>query len=127
MDTHSAIAFVVDPDFGMRLRNLAHRVPVWIVASPTNANAVKVVEAEGGQPFSITPIYANGASAEEWCINHADTVDQHHNEFSQERPYTTLEVFGCEPTPQVRASFAQLGFHSYQASEEGFVASQIAL
>lgn len=122
----STVAFVVDPEFGGKLRQLIQRMPVWIVDSPTNASAMKSVHTEGGKAFDLTPIYANGASPEDWCVNHADTVDQHHNSFSQKPGYTTLEVYGVAPTARVRAALEELGFSSYSAVTGGFVATKTA-
>jgi len=120
------VAFVLDPRIGIALKRLATRMPVWLVASSENLRAIEKVEGCPRVRCDVTPVYVNGNGAEEWLVNHVDTVDQHHNQFSQDPPYDTLEVVGCVLTERVRDTLSGLGFRNFASRKGGFVASKRA-
>ena len=120
------VAFVLDPRIGMKLERLTARMPVWLVATAENLQTLEKVELCSKGYFDVTPVYVNGNGAEEWFVNHVDTVDQHHNQFSQDPPYDTLHVVGCVLTERVRDELSALGFRNFASREGGFVATKRA-
>jgi hypothetical protein len=120
MTAGSEVALVLDTDYGERALVLAKSVPVWIVDSTLNRAAAEKAEREG---LFLTLLYVNGRSSEDWLVNHADTVDQHHNQFSKPaHPYNTLRVIGATQSNRVKASLDELGFKRYEPTADGFYA-----
>jgi hypothetical protein len=117
--TYERVVWVVDPDFGDEALLVAEGCPVWAVSSPTNEATSKRARAAG---LSFTLLTASGATREEWLINHIDSLDQHHNEFSQTPGYKALRVVGTPATQRVQEWFGEFGFTTFNAESNGFVA-----
>ena len=99
-----SIALVLDRDFGQRLAPLATRMCVWIVNTPENVSAARVVRGEGclGTAYSL------------------DTIDEHHNEISHMPPSSILEVYGARPTAAFLNALAELRFSNPEDIDGGF-------
>jgi len=104
------VGVVVDPDFGDRLLNLAPRMPIWVAATPPNRAAAERVWAtlpgSGVTTFTVDP----AGTPETCCIAELETIDLHHGEYSQNPPYSVLEIFGTEVTPGLWRELDALGF-----------------
>lgn len=119
------VTIVVDPDFGGRLEVIAHRLPVWICATPANllaALAIRETLAREGvgresdvTTFTITP----QETPEEMVISRLLDVDLHHPDWLQ------LEIYGVNVTPGLRQELAEYGVTQYQQTESGFTCSRV--
>src|SRR3954447_23549982 len=101
------VCVVVDREFGKRLEALPRAVPVWIVDSPENTAAAARIREEYSDPCDagITTFRAYpDTSPERLFLGMIATIDLHHGEFSQDPPYSAIEVIGCAPTAAIHAS-----------------------
>ena len=119
------VALVLDPGFGDRLRDLASRVPTWIVESPQNCAVADSIWASEPKTYSnergITTFDAKlGFGPEEWCRAMVGTIDQHHDELSRDPGYSVLEVYGLPFNERLRPHFSELGFTSFENTAYGF-------
>jgi hypothetical protein len=123
-----AVALVLDPEFGEKIVDLASRIHVWVVASPTNCSIAKALW--GNQPIR-TPSIETGittfdvdlnATPEQWCKGILGTIDLHHGEHSHTPPYSRLEIYGLPFNDTLRLIFSDYGFTSFQQTDHGFKA-----
>ena len=113
------VALVLAPSSEASLRQLPAGTPAWIASTPEMQPTLAAARRVGLQ---VTELYPNGNSPLAWLSNHLDTVDQHHNEFSQTPPYTRLAVFGLGVSPELEPLLREFGFVSTTAQSFGFVA-----
>jgi hypothetical protein len=120
------VALVVDPECGQRIREIAARMPAWVVDTPTNRRAVRALrdEAAAGSARLTTFRSAPDETPEEACIQILPTLDLHHGELSQDPPYSAVEVIGAKPTAAVRRAFEALQLRIVDMRDQGFVASR---
>jgi hypothetical protein len=120
------VALVVDPECGQRIREIAARMPAWVVDTPTNRSAVTTLwdEEAAGSAGLTTFRSAPDETAEEACIQILPTLDLHHGELSQDPPYSAVEVIGAKLTPAVREAFEALHLTIFDMRDQGFVASR---
>ena len=128
-----AVAIVVDPQFGDRLIELLERLPVWIADTETNRTAVaraRALRSQSGQSVSHTAIGAlttfpidTGATPDSWCLGILDTVAGHHDRYSHSPGYSSLEIYGAEPSPALLAALAEYRLTGITALSNGFQAS----
>lgn len=127
-----AVAVVLDPAFGERLRELWPGSPVWIVMSPINRpviEALRSVAPDHNHLDGVTGIpYEEKGLPEERLLAHLWDIDLHHGPCSSSTPYRVLKVFGASPTAAVREVLRELGFERITATGQGFstVRSQAA-
>jgi hypothetical protein len=119
MDNVLLVTFVLDVDCGELATTFAQEGPVWAVNSPVNAAAAEKAIQSG---LSFTLLFANGETTEEWCLNHLDSVDQHHNEYSHKPGYSVLRVVGTPLTPRIETYLPEFGFVKWQSTSNGFYA-----
>lgn len=123
------VGLVVDPAFGDKLESLAAKMHVWVVGTPQNLAIVQRIwdrlpkgsshDIESG----VTSFHETlGSCPLEWCLNVLGTIDQHHDEFSHDPPYSLLEVYGLFFSEPLRASFCEHGFTSFESTSQGFIA-----
>ena len=122
-----AVALVLDPEFGKAMEPLAKSLHVWAVGSPTNRAIANELWKRGPQPYEynnesgITPFdFEPGSDRESWCRKILDTIDQHHDEWSHDPPYTVLLVYGLRIAESLKPSFAELGFTRFEETDYGF-------
>ncbi len=118
------VALVVDPAFGVRLVDLAARLPVWVCDSAENLRAVHAIltgHPRGATPPEITTFRWNG-DADAAVVNILGTLDLHHGEFSRDPPWSILEVYGATQTDAVERALAPYGVTRIQAFDGGFIA-----
>ena len=128
-----AVALVVDPHYGVRLRELADRLHAWVAESPMNTPASEAYRASlpPGSDYSIesgiTKFTPSGDTAEDWCVGVIiASLDVHHNPYSHDPGYTVLEVYGAAPSGKIVAAFSEYGFSEFRSTDDGFVARKIS-
>lgn len=108
---NDTVALVLDPEFGDRIRRIRETArAVWAVSSAVNRRFEALA----------TMLVVRGATAEEWFLNHLDTVDQHHNAYSEEPPYSVLDVYGCQLTSEVERHLPLFDFKKFESRPYGF-------
>ncbi len=128
MAKNDTVALVVDPTFGARLEEIAARMPVWIVDTPTNRPIAErhwqecpgQSHVDGVTTFSVDPTRPR----EEWCIGELPAIDLHHGEYSANPPYRAIQVYGVEPTERIGTAFAEYGMTNITKTADGFLASR---
>ncbi len=115
------VALVLHPDYRDRLRDLAFRLPVWIVDTPENRAAVEALT-----PFthewpqvSMTLVRAStDPAAEEWSTLISQIV------LHQGRTLDSIEVIGTVFSGVAGAAFSTAGFREIAETAEGFRAKR---
>lgn len=118
----ATVAMVLAPVSASELQALPAGTPAWVACAPEMQATLAAAEAVG---LRITRLSPNGNTPLAWLANHLDSVDQHHNEFSQTPPYTTLAVLGLSLSPAVEAILREFGFVSAAPSGFGFTATKL--
>ena len=116
------VALVLAPTDESSLRALPPGTPAWVAFTPEMQVTLAVAKRA---ELLITELHPNGATPTQWLSNHLDSVDQHHNEFSQNPPYTTLLVFGLPLSPTFEPLLREFGFMSSSPEPFGFSASKV--
>jgi hypothetical protein len=124
------VALVVDASFGDRLLPLAQRMHTWVVDAPANKEAAKRYWAKLPEPraqgieqgITTFVIHDPDGKPEEWCAGIIGSLDIHHNEYSHSPGYAVLEVYGAQPTDEVKVAFREYGLLNFQPTDFGFVA-----
>ena len=123
------VALVVDPELGEAIRPLAQTMHVCAVGSPINRAVAEDLWKSGPQPpqydneSGITPFdYDPKSDRESWCRQIIDTIDQHHDQWSHDPPYTVLNVYGLQFSAALKPAFESLGFVEFQETAHGFCA-----
>ena len=119
---------VLDGEYGTRVSQLLMSGPVWIVDTPTNRDAAEAfwkAFPNRGHLDGVT-VFApkNPESAEATLLSELDTIDEHHNAFSAEEPYSELEVIGASLSEKIQTELSAYGFAEFFATTEGFRAAR---
>jgi hypothetical protein len=119
----AVVGLVVDSEWGERVRELAARMPVWVVDTPANRAAVTALREEASDRYaSVTTFRSTAAETpEQACIRILPTLDTHHNELAQTPPYSAVEIVGAQPTDILREAFEAFQLTVFDMSEHGFV------
>ena len=121
-----AVGLVVNPDFGDRIREMAARVPVWVLDTPMNRKAVLALRASGvAGSASVTTFQSAAENPEDACIQILPAIDLHHGKQSQDPPYLAVEVIGARPTEALRQALQGLALTIIAPHEDGFMASRV--
>lgn len=115
------VALVLNPDYRDRLRDLAFRLPVWIVDTPENRAAVDDLASFALEwpHVSMTLVRASAApAAEEW----SSLVSQ--LELQQGRALEIIEVIGAKFSAVARSAFWSAGFREITEMAESFRAKR---
>jgi hypothetical protein len=118
-----SVAVVLAPSSESELLAIPSGAPTWIASAPELESTITLAKQLG---LPVTELVPNGKSALEWLFNHLDSVDQHHNEFSQDPPYSKLLVFGVHLSAAVDALLSPFGFSVTMAESYGFSAIKYA-
>ncbi len=117
------VALVLDSDFGEKLTVMSGKMYVWIVDTPTNHSIVeniwkkdKITDRPGVTTFKALP----DESAEQMCMRILPVIEVHHDEYSIDGPYNTLEVIGLNLTEELMLFLKEFGFHSVEETKERF-------
>lgn len=121
----SIVHVIVDPDYGERLRDLPGDEAAWVADTSTNHPVIKSIWAT--HSVGITSFKAPAdQTPEDWLFGVLDTVEDHHCEYSQTPPYSTLRVIGTTLTPRIRVRLESYDFVRFEDLPEGFVAHKLA-
>lgn len=117
------VALVLSEDAGSFLRELASRVPVWVVGSPANVSLAQSIWSQPHAAAQRTPsvtTFVPGVPFEPLsrATSLVDTIEEHHPRLRH------LEVFGVELSPNARAAFTAVGFNAFSPVAGGFSASR---
>lgn len=118
-----SVALVLDSAFGDRVAALAQQMPVWVVSSPVNDQAVRLARTNVDEGRITTLHQRSGEVPVNLLARAVYAIDEHHGEVSQAVAYDTLWVYGTtEKLSQEIA--AELGFKSITAIADGFKAEK---
>ena len=118
----ATVALVLAPASASELQAFPAGTPAWVACTPEMQATLAAATAAG---LRVTKLSPNGDTPLAWLANHLDSVDQHHNEFSQTPPYTTLAVLGLSLSQSVEPILREFGFVSAAPSASGFTASKL--
>jgi hypothetical protein len=116
---------VVDPACGERLRTLPKGEPAWVVDSAENWLVIRSLwkerspetQLEGITSFKFDPT----GVPEDWLLDEISTIDLHHGEYSNDPPYSVLNVIGVAWSDRIAEVLSEYGFVSHEPTAEGFV------
>lgn len=92
------IALVLDPSFGTRIEALAKKMPVWIVESKVNTEAVNKIRECSSNFFEVTVFFRRaGESNKEQFVRALYGLDEHHGEASIPGGYNNLLIYSISP------------------------------
>jgi hypothetical protein len=93
----SSVALVLDRYFGRRVEELARRMPVWVISSTDNHQAVAAARSRLNDAANITEFVAfDGEDLGSMCARLLYEIDEHHGTASSMRPYEQLLIYGVE-------------------------------
>jgi hypothetical protein len=132
-DGSRCVGIVVELDIKVaELASLAKRMPVWIAETVQNGKTVEHFRRDAAHPESpshaalgavTTFIIDPNATPEAWVEEIFVVVDEHHGYFSP-TPYDCLEVFGAQPTNELREALEERGFAKIILNSRGFRAEK---
>jgi len=117
------IALILDPVFGEKIAPLAEVMPVWVVESAINNEAVDILRPkfQNGHITKFLVMVDEKPSDTMRRVLYA--IEEHHGVASQVEPYDTLEVYGCN-SKLFLAFSDELGFRFIFPTEFGFRAEK---
>lgn len=118
----SIVHVIVAPEYGERLRDLPGDEAIWVADTATNHPVIKSIWATHSVDRITSFQVPADKTPEDWLLGVLDSVDVHHNEYSQTPPYSTLRVTGTVLTPRIRVKLESYQFVEFEDSPEGFVA-----
>jgi hypothetical protein len=122
------VYIIVEREFGEKLAELERGVPVWIVDTPTNKPVAQRFWNEHPDEDHLTGITTfndlSSLSTGEMLLDQLETIELHHGSHSANPPYTVIQVFGTQLTPNVKSALAEYGFNSFRTTPAGFTASK---
>jgi hypothetical protein len=120
----STIAIVLDASFGVRLHELAARMPVWIVDTPGNRAAIETEwtrrRRDGAERELSVFRMIDGLSPAEHVAALVRTIDRQHGPTAQSPAFTTLLVIGTASDPVSTAAIRAAGGGPPVDNEDGF-------
>lgn len=113
------VTLVCDLRYGEKLERLATEMPVWIISSEINDQAVE--RAWKSIPGARVTRFKGQPSANEpqEFLALLDNIDLHHGPYSSKTPVRTVRVLGFPLSEQLRTALVGRGFVS-EAEPEGF-------
>ena len=126
-----SVAIVVDPSFGERVRAVVARMPAWIVDTQVNRDVAEQVWAENHgsdatRPGGLTAFRVDSsATPEEWFAQILRTVAGHHDAYSHDPGYSSVEVFGAEPSEALVRALAEFQLTEVHPFPGGVSASTV--
>jgi hypothetical protein len=119
---------VVDRSFGAKLSELERSIPVWIVNTPANNTVVQRFWNEHPDESHLTGVTTfedlPSLSPEDMLLGEMDAIELHHGSHSADPPYTVIEVFGMQLTPNAIKVLSEYGFSEFHPTQPGFVATR---
>lgn len=131
MRTTDTVALIVDPDFGVAIREIAAAVVhTWVVDTEENCAVVEQVWKSSSKPLGhmmqngITTFRRYGVDRESWCDAVLDSIEDHHDRRWGNPGYSALEVYGTPLSEQLHTAFSECGFSTFIATSYGFRAEK---
>ena len=119
----AAVAIVVDPDYGSRLRSLGVKMPVWAVKSSANSVAW-IPESSRFSNSALFSVEDVEARTENLIGALADVEDHFGPDSFPQNPYTAIYVIGIDLSAAIRERLASEGFENFRQAENGFEADR---
>jgi hypothetical protein len=118
------VAIVVTPNIGADLPALADRLQVWLAATPSNraaADAYRQSHPNYSPEQGVTTFrIASTDLPDAQVLQVLDDVELHHGAHSHIPPWDGLEIYGAEPSTQLRAALAEFGVNTIEPIKGGF-------
>ena len=129
MNEAYAVAIVLDPNFGVRLREVAARFDLWTVTSQINRTVVEQLWKEAAetnefQDVSIWTSELTGPTVAEWRAI-LENIEDHHGPHGHDPPVTILEVYGAPFTNELRRELGHYGYDTFEPTSDGFRAIRL--
>ena len=130
----SIVHVIVAPDYGEKLRGLPAGEAAWVADTPANNPVITSIRAS--HPVEPFPGYLTGITSfrvttdstpEDWLLGVLSPIEDHHGQYSQTPPYSTLRVIGTVLTPRIRARLEEYDFVKFEDLPDGFVAHKSAV
>lgn len=124
---NSQVALVLERDFGEELISLSEHMPVWIIDSLQNRPVVEKIRntKSSGAAEIITTFQAGDLeSLEMACERIVQSLDEHHNDYSQTPGYSELMVIGVSLGDVSLKPFLELNFDQFSRTNKGFIAKK---
>jgi hypothetical protein len=116
------ISVVLDPEYGVKVFDLAERGPVWITPSPTNRAAAEQYWATKSDTSNMVTIWSDprvGATEEEW-LSILDDLQLHHGEEWSGPGIAGVEVLGASLTAPAESALREFGYERAENTPSGF-------
>src|SRR5687767_6612446 len=89
--------FILEPAFAGDLWDLSRTAHVWICDTPSNSGRIQAVWDAGTEGYSArsgVTSFDLGADGLETFYSYLGTLDTHHDEYSDELPWSAIHVLG---------------------------------
>lgn len=119
------VALVLDSAYGAEIISLCKAMPAWVIESPQNLAVIEKLRSatEEGMASTVTTFpKRDDESLGAVCQRIVQSLDQHHDEYSQSPAYNELDVIGVSLGDISLAPFLDLGFSEFLQTSNGFVA-----
>jgi hypothetical protein len=117
------VALVLDDKVTESIRSFFNKIPVWIIRTDENDEAIKGLQHHSESNRLITTFHAKeGESKIALAERILYTLDDHHNEHSYGDTYDTLLVSGLTLQESKLDAFRDLGFSEFEEADFGFIA-----
>lgn len=127
-DAPYTVAIILDPNFGVRLRDVAARFDLWTVTSQLNRPVVEQWRMEQPTHYDVS-MWTNelftGTTVEQWRAV-LENIEDHHGPYSHHPPVTILEVYGATLTDDMRRELGNYGYDTFEPTPDGFRATRSA-
>jgi len=124
-DAPYTIAIVLDPKFGIRLKDVAARFDLWTVSSEINRPVVEQLRREDHDVSMWTSDLFMGTTVEDWRAV-LQNVEDNHGPYSHNPPVTILEIYGAILTDDMRRELGHYGYDTFEPTPDGFRATRSA-
>ncbi len=115
---------IVDPEFGVRLREIPMGEPVWIADTDINRAACETIRRERKPQSHVVGLTSfkvdKALGPEDWLISELETIELHHGEYSRDPSWSRINVIGTRWTKRIQREFEHLGFTAHVNTHEGF-------
>lgn len=115
------VALVLDEKVTETIKSVTSGMPIWIIETQGNVAFIDYSRQESGNAITTFPS-KKGESKTDLAERIIYTLDEHHNEHSQDEPYDTLLVFGLTLVESKKDAFLDLGFSKFEETDFGFIA-----
>jgi hypothetical protein len=128
-NSNSQVTLVLDLTFGEKLIEVGQVMPVWIIDSSENRPVVEQLRKNAHDLSQSITLFAakKDEPIETACDRIVQSLDEHHNDFSQTPGYSWLRVIGVSLEEVNLKSFLDLNFDHFCLTSNGFLAKKIGI